>query len=328
VLEAALDMTVLITGVTGFAGRHLGALCAGRQGVSVIGIGRRPLAETDPPAGLDGYERVDLHDLDRIRDVVRSAAPDRVFHLAGHSSVASSWDDPAALIADNVSCTLNLLEAVRLDAPEARVLVAGSSEEYGDPQRLPVTEDHPLQPRNPYGISKAAIDLAAGVYTDAYGLHVVRTRAFNHIGPGQSDSFVTASFARQIADAERAGEGTGAVEVLTGNVHVKRDFTDVRDVVNAYWLALDGARPGAYNVCSGRVVPITDILGALAGHTRLDVTFRPDPAAVRKQDVREIYGSHQKLTGATGWEPRIPLEQTIGDTLDWWRERMRSGVAS
>jgi GDP-4-dehydro-6-deoxy-D-mannose reductase len=326
-LEAALDMTVLITGVTGFAGRHLAALCAGRPGVSVIGIGRQALAESGPPEGLDGYERVDLHDLERTREVIRSASPNRVFHLAGHSSVASSWDDPARLIADNVSCTLNLLEAVRLDAPAARVLVAGSSEEYGDPQRLPVTEDHPLKPQNPYGISKAAIDLAAAVYTDAYGMHVVRTRAFNHIGPGQSDRFVAASFARQIADAERAGEA-GAVEVLTGNVHVKRDFTDVRDVANAYWLALDRAEPGAYNVCSGRNVPITDILGALARHTRLEVTFRPDPATVRKQDVREIYGSHQKLTGATGWEPGIPLDQTIADTLDWWRERTRSGVAS
>ena len=321
-------MTVLITGVTGFAGRHLAALCAHRPGTAVIGIGRRPHAEVSPPEGLRAYEQLDLHDLDRTRGVVRDAAPDRVFHLAGHSSVASSWDDPAGLIADNVSCTLNLLEALRLDAPAARVLVAGSSEEYGDPQRLPVTEDHPLQPRNPYGISKAAIDLAAGVYTDAYGMHVVRTRAFNHIGPGQSDSFVAASFARQIADAERRGDPTGAVEVLTGDVHVKRDFTDVRDVVDAYWLALDRASPGAYNVCSGRVVPITDILGALASHTRLEVTFRPDPGSVRKQDVREIYGSHQKLTGATGWEPRIPLEQTIGDTLDWWRERTRSGVAS
>jgi GDP-4-dehydro-6-deoxy-D-mannose reductase len=321
-------MTVLIMGVTGFAGRHLAELCAGRASGAVVGAARRSAEDAEPPAAIDSYERLDLRDLAQTRELIRRTAPDRVFHLAGHSSVAPSWDDPAGVIADNVCSALNLLEAVRLEAPPARVLIAGSAEEYGDPQRLPVTEDHPLRPRNPYGVSKAAVDLAAGVYTEAYGMHVVRTRAFNHAGPGQPDSFVTASFARQIADAERVGETAKAVEVKTGNVDVKRDFTDVRDVANAYWLALDRAPPDAYNICSGRLVSIADILASLAGQTRLEVTFRADPGSVRKQDVREIHGSHEKLTGATGWEPRIPLEQTIGDTLDWWRRCTRTEVAS
>src|SRR5207244_405924 len=154
----------------------------------------------------------------------------------------------------NLFSTLNLLEAVRRYAPEARVLVAGSGEEYGRPEVLPVTEDNSLRPQNPYALSKVSADLAAGLYGDAYGMHVVRTRAFNHAGPGQSDIYVVSSLARQIAEAEASDDETGHVEVAMGNPNARRDFTDVRDVARAYWLALEHAKPGVYNVCSGRSV--------------------------------------------------------------------------
>jgi GDP-4-dehydro-6-deoxy-D-mannose reductase len=214
---------------------------------------------------------------------------------------------------NNVDATMNVLSA----SGDARVLIAGSGEIYGPPQELPVTERHELRPQNPYAVSKAAADLLAGFHADAYGTHVVRTRAFNHFGPGQTDLYVVAAFARQIAEAERAG-GDGVV-VMTGELAAKRDFTDVRDVVRAYVLLLERAEPGAYNVCSGESRAAGDILAALADQSPLDVRPETDPERLRKNEVMDIRGSHDKLTDATGWEPEIPFETTIKDTLDWWR---------
>jgi GDP-4-dehydro-6-deoxy-D-mannose reductase len=320
-------MRVLITGATGFAGRHLASLCAAQGCTAIIGAGRRPAADSDPPAELTDFQSVDLADTAQAEDVVRVAAPDRVFHLAAEASVANSWNDPAHVITNNTSSTLNLIEAVRRRDESCRILIAGSGEEYGEPERLPVTEDHPLKPKNPYAVSKAAIDLAAGFYSDAYGMHIVRTRAFNHAGPGQSDTYVVSNLAKQIAEGE-SRESEGFVEVVTGNADVRRDFTDVRDVVRAYWLALERAKPSVYNVCSGRSVAITDILAGLAAQTRLEVRTRTDPQRFRRREVSEIQGSHEKLTRATGWEPEIPLDQTLLDMLDWWRSRTRAGVTN
>jgi GDP-4-dehydro-6-deoxy-D-mannose reductase len=310
---------VLITGVGGFAGRHLAALCAA-EGAILIGSGRRETTDVE----LASYIRGDLTDAVEAGEVVREAAPERIFHLAAEASVAHSWQDPAGVIAANVASTLNLLEAARLYAPSARLLVACSGEEYGPPERLPVGEDHPLRPQNPYALSKAAVDLAAGFYADAHGLEIVRTRAFNHAGPGQSDTYVVSSFARQIAEAEAAG--SSEVEIVTGNLAPRRDFTDVRDVVRAYRLALARAEPGACNVCSGRSSAIGDILAALSRHTTLAVGQRTDPSLLRENEVMDIRGSHEKLTAATGWQPEIPLERTLRDTLDWWRERVGAKV--
>jgi len=303
---------ILITGVRGFAGRHLAELCLA-SGDSVCGLGRGG-------ADADGYLRADLLDAAAVRAAVARVRPDRVFHLAAEASVARSWEAPDAVIAANVSGTLNLLEAVRLEAPGAAVLVACSGEEYGPPQRLPVDESHPLSPRNPYAASKAMVDVLAGSYADAHGLRVVRTRAFNHTGPGQSDAYVVSSFARQIAEAEAAG--ASAASLVTGDLSVRRDFSDVRDVVRAYRLALERAEPGAYNVCSGRAVAVSDILTGLAEQSPLEVEQRVDHARLRENDVMEIAGSHRKLTDATGWRPEIDLADTLHDVLAWWRERL------
>jgi GDP-4-dehydro-6-deoxy-D-mannose reductase len=321
-------MRVLITGATGFAGRHLVSLCSAQGSTEIIGIGRRPGAEADPPAELAAYHAIDLSEPGEANRVVGSTSPEMVFHLAAEASVANSWADPANVINYNVSSTLNLLEAVRTLAPGARVLVACSGEEYGAPEQLPVTEEHPLRPKNPYAVSKASVDIAAGFYADAYGLRIVRTRAFNHAGPGQFDNYVMSNFARQIAEGEASGDSDGSVEVVTGNPDIRRDFTDVRDVVRAYWLAVERAEPGAYNVCSSRSVAIAEILSGLARHTELEVRTRTDPKRFRQNEVMEIRGSHDKLTRATGWEPEIPLDQTLHDMLEWWRSRTRAGVAS
>jgi GDP-4-dehydro-6-deoxy-D-mannose reductase len=321
-------MRVLITGATGFAGRHLVSHCSAQGSSEITGIGRRPAAEADPPVELAAYHSIDLAKPGEASQIVGSTSPDLVFHLAAEASVANSWGDPANVINYNISSTLNLLEAVRTLAPKAQLLVACSGEEYGVPEQLPVTEERPLQPKNPYAVSKASVDLAAGFYADAYGLRIVRTRAFNHAGPGQFDNYVVSNFARQIAEGEASPEGDGVVEVVTGNPDIRRDFTDVRDVVRAYWLALERAEPGVYNVCSSRSVAIAEILEGLARHTQREVRTRTDLKRFRKNEVMEIRGSHDKLTRATGWEPEIPLDRTLHDMLDWWRSRTGAGVAS
>jgi GDP-4-dehydro-6-deoxy-D-mannose reductase len=319
-------MRVLITGATGFAGRHLVSLCAARGSSEIVGIGRRAATEADPPVELAAYQALDLSEPGQANRVMDSTSPELVFHLAAEASVANSWGEPANVINYNVSSTLNLLEAVRTLAPKARVLVACSGEEYGAPEQLPVTEEHLLRPKNPYAVSKASIDLAAGFYADAYGLGIVRTRAFNHAGPGQFDIYVVSNLARQIAEGEASG--SGEVEVVTGNADIRRDFTDVRDVVRAYWLCLERANPGVYNVCSSRSVAITEIVAGLARHTQLEVRTSTDPKRFRKNEVMDIRGSHDKLTRATGWAPEIPLDQTLHDMLDWWRARTGAGVAT
>ena len=302
-------MRVLITGAAGFAGTHLATYLA-QAGHDAIGAGRSP----ESPVEFE-YVTLDLRDSDAVRDTLERVAPDWIAHLAADASVGQSWRDPAGTLRNNVESTLNVLE----HAGDATVLVAGSGEIYGPPQQLPVDEHHELRPQNPYAVSKASADLLGGFYADAHERRVIRTRAFNHFGPRQSDLYVVAAFARQIAAAER--DGANSVVVRTGNLDARRDFTDVRDVVRAYALLLEDARPGAYNICSGISRSAADILAALARESPLEVKQETDPARLRKNEVMDIRGSHEKLTDATGWQPEVPFEQTIRDTLDWWRDR-------
>jgi GDP-4-dehydro-6-deoxy-D-mannose reductase len=304
-------MRVLVTGAGGFVGSHLADYCAA-QDADVVGITR---------------QQVDLLEADAVRELIGRVSPERVFHLAAEASVSRSWETPASVVEHNVSTTLNVLEAVRAEAPGAVVLVACSGEEYGPPEEVPVRESHPLRPQNPYATSKAMTDLLAGFHADAYGLNVVRTRAFNHAGPRQSDTYVVASFARQIAEAEASLPDDGRALIMHGNAETRRDFSDVRDVVRAYWLVAERGTPDVFNVCSGRSTSVSDILSRLAAHSSLEVEGRVDPARLREGEVMEIRGSHDKLTEATGWQPEIDLDQTLRDTLDWWRERVAAGVA-
>lgn len=307
-------MRVLISGAAGFVGGHL-AVTLSARGDEAVGLGR----DTVGPDSLAEYVQADLLDDGAIRAAVRDLRPDAVVHLAASASVGASWRSPAETLDNNMRSTLNLLEAVMAETPDAVVVAAGSGEEYGPvpEDRLPVTEQEPLRPQNPYAVSKAAAGLLAGFYADAHGLRVVRTRAFNHAGPGQADMYVVSAFAKQIADAERAGLAELVVE--TGNLAPRRDFCDVRDVVGAYVLLAERGQAGIYNVCSGVSVPVRDILAGLARLTDVAVEQRTDPARLRKHEVMDIRGSHARLTEATGWQPEIALETTLADTLDWWR---------
>ena len=288
-------MRALITGAGGFAGRHLAAACE---------------AAGDVVTGVSRSSGTDLLDPDAARAAVAAAAPDVVYHLAARAHVGESWEQPAAFLADNVALTLNVLEAVREAAPLAAVVAVGSGELYGPPASLPVTEDAPLRPQNPYAVSKASADLLAGFYADAHGLRVIRARAFNHAGPGQEPTYAIASFARQAAAGRR---------IVTGNPDTRRDYTDVRDVARAYRLLAERAEPGIYNVCSGRTASARELVELLGGELEVD------PELVRAHEVMEIRGSAERLRAATGWAPEIPLERTLADTVEWWRATGSAG---
>ena len=287
-----------VTGGSGFVGHHL-------------------LAELGGGAVAPSREKLDLLDGDAVRRALADARPECVFHLAAHASVARSWEDPAGVLRDNVAMTVNVLEALRQEAPDAVAVVMSSGEIYGPPERLPVDESALLRPQNPYAVSKAACDLLAGQYADAHGLRVLRMRAFNQAGPGQSDDYVVGTVTRQVAEAEAAGGGV----VRTGNPDVARDYTDVRDTVRAYVAALD-VPAQAYNVCCGRSTTVREIVEHARRAARVEISHEVDPARVRAHDVPEVRGSAAALAEASGWSPAIPLEQTVADALDYWRARV------
>ena len=288
-----------VTGGGGFVGGHL-----------------VPLLED---AVAPSRDELDLLDADAVRRAMAAAAPERVFHLAALASVAHSWVEPRAVFRDNVEMTVNLLDAVREEAPGAAVVFLSSGEVYGPPVRLPVTEDAPLRPQNPYAVSKAACDLLAGQYADAHGLRIVRVRAFNQAGPGQSDEYVVGTIARQVAEAEAAGSELAVIR--TGNPDSARDFTDVRDSVRAY-VAASSLPAGVYNVCSGTAASVRELVEMAARAARVEVRHEVDPERVRAQDVPEVRGSAERLAEASGWRPEIPLERTVADAVDYWRERL------
>jgi GDP-4-dehydro-6-deoxy-D-mannose reductase len=265
---------------------------------------------------------LELLDADAVRSEVARLRPRAVFHLAALASVPYSWEHPRRTLRENAETTLNVLEAVRLETPEAAVVLAGSGEVYGAPQKLPVDESAPLAPGNPYALSKATCDLLGAQYAGVHGLKVARMRAFNQAGPGQSDDYVVGTLTRQVAEAEAARDVEAVIRL--GNLDSARDFTDVRDVARAYADAA-GVPAGTYNVCSGRAVTVRELLELLRGVARIEVRHEVDESRVRAHDVPEIRGSAERFAQVSGWLPRIPLEQTVADALVWWRERLAAG---
>jgi GDP-4-dehydro-6-deoxy-D-mannose reductase len=306
----------LVTGASGFAGTWLCRACAA-AGDEVIALSRRGIA---PEGGGRGVA-VDLRDGDAVRVTLRESAPDVVYHLAALTSVGRSWEYPAQTLGDNVATAVNLLEAVRSAAPKARVVWVSSCEVYGAPSQLPTPEGAPLRPANPYAVSKATGELLTDVYESSYGLDIVRARPFSHSGPGQLPIFLLSSLARQAAEGRIAG--VRQLEIVTGNPATRRDFTDVRDVVRAYRLLAAGTKLDVYNVCSGVSVSASEQVQLLADLVApIVVDHVVDPARVRANEVMDLRGSHSRLTAATGWEPEIPLRQTMADTISWWEHEL------
>ena len=316
-------MTVLVTGIAGFVGGHLvDFLRAEHPDEGVAGL-VRPGHEA-PEALREGVRLIeaDLEDAAAVEAAVAAVRPGRIVHLAGQSSVHESWANPAATLITNVVGLLNVFEAVRHRRLSPRVLVVGSAEEYGamDPDAPPITEDAPLRPLSPYAVSKVAQGYLALQYALSRDLAVVRTRTFPHTGPGRGAAFAESSFAQQIAEVE-AGRRRPVLQV--GNLEAVRDFTDVRDVVRAYWSLLErGASGEVYNVCSGRGRSIGDVLRALLEISGVRVDLQVDRERLRPSDLPALVGDPTRLREATGWEPRIPLERTFRDLLDHWRERV------
>jgi GDP-4-dehydro-6-deoxy-D-mannose reductase len=311
-------MRVLITGVTGFAGGHLAEhlLSLGHE---VWGIARGELSEHH---GRVIFRRGDLLDASWLASVLGEARPDWVGHLAGQASVRASWDDPAGTWEANVVVQERLLHALLSLDPPPRVLIVGSWEEYG-PVPLggePWTEASPLLPQSPYALTKAVQDLMGYQYFAGYGLPCIRVRSGNQLGPGQAAGFVAADFTRQVAQAE-AGLQEPVLQV--GQLDAQRDFTDVRDAAAAYELALRLGEPGAvYNIGSGRQVRIGKLLELYRALARVPLEVRVDPAALRPRDAPLVAADVTLFRQRTGWRPRIPLEQSLEDTLEYWRTRV------
>jgi GDP-4-dehydro-6-deoxy-D-mannose reductase len=318
-------MRVLITGVTGFVGSHL-AEYALTRGATVIGA-LRWRSKTEHIEDLRSRVTLvesDLRDLFSVRTLLEQARPDWVVHLAAQSFVAASWQTPSETLYTNAISQMNLFEGMRQLGMGARFLVIGSSEEYGlvYPEELPIRETNPLRPLSPYAVSKVTQDLMGWQYFKSYGMDIVRARAFNHTGPRRGDSFATSNFARQIAEIE-AGVRPPVMDV--GDLKPTRDFSDVRDIVRGYWLLLERGTAGdVYNLCSGVDWSIERVLQFLLSRSKAsNIQVREDPARLRPSDVPILRGSAEKIEKALGWRPRIPLEHTLTDLLEYWRQRIR-----
>jgi GDP-4-dehydro-6-deoxy-D-mannose reductase len=308
--------TVLITGASGFAGRHLLAHLAGAH--EVVGWFR----SSAPPAPLRDAARwraVDLLDRASVRAAVAEARPQRVYHCAARSHVQGSWDEPAQALAHNVLATHHLLDAIRrADLGGCRVLITGSAAVYA-PADTPLDEDAAVRPDSPYALSKLAQEMLGRRAVDEDGIDVIVARAFNHTGPGQSPAFMASGFAQQIARLERQG---GEPVLRVGNVDARRDLSDVRDVVRAYAALMSNGVPGeVYNVASGRAPTVRTVIDTLADLAGLHLRLEVDPARLRPLDSPVLVGDASKLRGTTGWHPTIPLEQTLADLLHYWRQQ-------
>lgn len=314
---------VLVTGVTGFAGSHLVDYILTRNDCEIFGIQRwrSPLENVEHFKEKITLVECDLRDASSTRDTLERMRPDWIFHLAAQSFVPTSWSAPTESLTTNVLGELNIFEAVRRIGLQCRIQIACSSEEYGmvNADELPIKETNPLRPLSPYAVSKVAQDLLAYQYWMSWKVDSVRTRGFNHEGPRRGPVFVASDFAKQIADIEK---GLKPPVLHVGNLEAKRDFTDVRDMVRGYWLALEKCEPGeVYNLCSGKAYSIQQVLDLLLGMTKTRIEVRQDRMRLRPSDVPVLLGDRTKFTRATGWEPVIPFEQTLQDMLDFWRAR-------
>ncbi|TFG90793.1 MAG: SDR family oxidoreductase [Syntrophobacterales bacterium] len=318
-------MNVLITGITGFAGSHLAEyILNNHPDITVSGIvrWRSRMDNIIPFQDKIHLVEADLKDMVSLKKCLAEVKPDRIFHLAAQSFVPTSWNCPAETFSINCIGQINLFESALLLGLKPRIQIAGSSEEYGfvSPDEVPMTENNPLRPLSPYAVSKVGQDLLAYQYFMSYGLETVRTRGFNHTGPRRGEVFICSNFARQIAVIEK-GEAPPVIKV--GNLEAKRDFTDVRDIVRAYWLSLEKGEAGdVYNIGTGTSYRMQEVLDLLLEMSRVTVSVEVDPKRLRPSDVPILLSDSSKFRKLTGWKPEIPFKQTLQDLLDYWRERV------
>lgn len=309
----------LIIGAAGFVGNYLIDHIQ-KNHIWSIAVTKLPYEKKCWPE-IVSYN-LDIMDQTAVRQILEKERPDYIFHLAAQSSVALSWEQPGLTVDINIKGSLNILDAARTLDYQPRILLIGSGEEYGyvHGEGAPLREDTALRPGNIYAATKACQNMLGEIYAQAYRMNIMMVRAFNHIGPNQSARFVVSDFCRQVAEIE-----LGKIEpiIRVGNLGAKRDFSDVRDVVRAYAALMEKGTPGEiYNVGSGRAVEIRNILDLILQHSSVPIKVEIDPAKMRPIDVKVIVPDIQKLTECTGWQPEIPLEKTIEDTLQYWRKTL------
>jgi GDP-4-dehydro-6-deoxy-D-mannose reductase len=314
---------ILITGITGFAGQYLAESLIDSSSSELHGTyhsedSLNRLGEIKNK--ITSYQ-VDLTDRDQVEKLINQVQPDEVYNLASQTSPSQSIKDPAETLMTNSLSELYLFEAIKRSAnPHSRILAVSSAEIYGaiEPSDLPINEETSLRPTTPYAVSKITQDYLALQYFLAHKLQIVRVRPFNHFGPRQQPKFVLPMFAKQIAAIEK-GQQEPVMKV--GNLKARKDFTDVRDMVKAYILVMENGIPGeVYAIGSGKSVEIQWLLDTLLSLSDKEISIEEDPALVRPIDTPDIYADHSKVTKLTGWEPQIPLEKTLKDTLDYFRK--------
>ncbi|MFN8491160.1 MAG: GDP-mannose 4,6-dehydratase [Caldilineaceae bacterium] len=315
-------MRALLTGIAGFAGSHLAEYLLHNTDGEVHGVVHRHERRIQHLRDQLHLHRGDLRNALWVSELVQTVQPDILLHLAAWSDVGGSWQQPWTTYELNIQCQLNLLEALRRWSPACRTLVVTSNEVYGlvRAEDLPIDEATSFRPNTPYGVSKVAQDMMALQYWYSHRLPTVRVRSFNHIGPNQSDDFVASAFARQIAEIEA---GRRAPVVTVGNLEAQRDFTDVRDVVRAYWLLVQQGEAGeVYNVGSGQSRPVRWLLDTLLELSTVHVEIRVDPERLRPSDVPVSRCDNRRLVEATQWQPKIDLRTSLQDLLNFWRIQM------
>ncbi len=315
-------MKALITGIRGFVGGHLARLLLSRD-FEVTGLDSD---EKGAEFAVDGRKidiyKGDLRDEEVISKALDKFKPDYIFHLAAQSSVKLSFENPLETFSANLIGTLILLETISKAEFDVKTLIISSSEVYGrlTPDECPVSEDHPMNPINPYAVSKASVDLLARQYHQAYQLPVYIARAFSHSGPGQKTVAALSDWAFQIAKIELE---LAQPILKVGNIKVKRDYTDVRDVVRAYVDIIEKGQPGRpYNVCSGKGYELSDLLEKYRAMVRKDFEVTSDKSRLRPIDIPILTGSYERIKTETGWEPKISIEKTLADSLEYWRNRL------
>lgn len=317
-------MKVLITGIAGFVGSHLAEFLLQKKNVKIYGIDRWLTR-------LDNIEHIkdkialiecDLTDPFSTHSELEKIRPDLIFHLAAQSFVPTSWSAPHDTLTTNIIGQLNIFESIRKLNLKTKIQIACSSEEYGlvHKNEVPIKETNPLRPLSPYAVSKIGQDFLGYQYFKSYNMFIVRTRGFNHTGPRRGENFVSSNFAKQIALIENSKQKP-VIEV--GNLNAIRDFTDVRDMVRGYWLALEKCKPGEeYNICTGKGIKIKDMLNMLLKLANKKIEIKQDPARLRPSDVQILIGDNSKFRKQTGWKPEIPFEKTLRDLLTYWREKV------
>lgn len=321
-------MKILITGITGFVGSHLAEFCLKQKNVKIYGTVFPKDFKKEVKKLAHFKKRIEFFECDlakkeQVKKVLLKVRPNKIFHLAGQSRVSSSWDSPEKTLLNNITSDLNLFEAVRSAKINPVIVVAGSSEEYGltFKNELPIKEENPLRPLSPYAVSKIAQEKLAYQYYKSYGLRMVLARFFNTEGPRRSEGFVASAFAKQIAEIEKGKKGP---VMRVGNLEAKRDFTDVRDIARAYWLASEKCKFGEpYNICSGEARTIQSVLDLLISKSKVkNIKIVKDPKKIRPSDIPITVGDNLKFKKQTGWRPEVPFEKTMEDLLNYWRERV------